>query len=377
MQVTSTVLFEKVVVLGTGGTIAGTAPSASDNLGYTAAQVGVSQLLDAIPGLSKVLAGRSLVTEQVAQIDSKDMSFAVWQQLALRVLHHLTQPDVQGVVITHGTDTLEETAYFLHAVLPAALLARKPVVLTCAMRPASSAAPDGPQNVMDAVAVAITPGACGVVAVCAGTLHGAVDVQKVHPYRLDAFNSGDAGPLGYVEEGGVRLVRNWAMSELVVEFSSLAGRMDKSAAGETGISTANSDIARNWPLAPVDSAQEAIELIANLSCWPRVEIVMNYAGANGALVDALVAQVCPTLPVGGPQDAQPVRGLVVAATGNGSVHRDLEAALIRAQAAGVKVVLATRCPFGRVLPGLGRTFPDSQGLSPVKARVALMLALLP
>lgn len=338
MQVTSTVLFEKVVVLGTGGTIAGTAPSASDNLGYTAAQVGVSQLLDAIPGLSKVLAGRSLVTEQVAQIDSKDMSFAVWQQLALRVQHHLTQPDVQGVVITHGTDTLEETAYFLHAVLPAALLARKPVVLTCAMRPASSAAPDGPQNVMDAVAVAITPGACGVVAVCAGTLHGAVEVQKVHPYRLDAFNSGDAGPLGYVEEGAVRLIRN-------------------------------------WPLAPVAIAQVAIELIANVSCWPRVEIVMNYAGANGALVDALIAPIPQALPAGGHQE--PVRGLVVAATGNGTVHRDLEAALIRAQAAGVKVVLATRCPFGRVLPVVGRTFPDSQGLSPVKARVALMLALLP
>src|SRR5665647_1866798 len=104
MQVTSTDLFEKVVVLGTGGTIAGTAPRASDNLGYTAAQVGVSQLLDAIPGLSKVLAGRPLVTEQVAQIDSKDMSFSVWQQLAMRLSHHLAQADVKGVVITHGTD---------------------------------------------------------------------------------------------------------------------------------------------------------------------------------------------------------------------------------------------------------------------------------
>ena len=334
MQVTSSVLFEKVVVLGAGGTIAGTASSASDNLGYTAAQVSVSQLLDAIPGLSKVLAGRSLLTEQVAQIDSKDMSFVVWQQLALRVRHHLTQPDVQGVVITHGTDTLEETAYFLHAVLPSSLLARKPVVLTCAMRPASSAAPDGPQNVMDAVAVAITPGARGVMAVCAGALHGAMEVQKVHPYRLDAFNSGDAGPLGYVEEGCVRLTRN-------------------------------------WPLTPVASSQVAIELIVKLSRWPRVEIVMSYAGANGVLVDALVA------PVIGQRDAEPVRGLVMAATGNGTVHRDLEAALIRAQAAGVKVVLATRCPLGRVLPVVGSPFPDSQGLSPVKARVALMLALLP
>ncbi len=330
----STSFFEKIVVLGTGGTIAGTAASSTDNLGYTAAQVGVTQLLAGVPGLSKMLAGRSLVSEQVAQIDSKDMSFAVWQQLALRVTQHLAQADVQGVVITHGTDTLEETAYFLHAVLPASQRASKPVVLTCAMRPASSAAPDGPQNLLDAVTVASTPGACGVLAVCAGTVHGAVDVQKVHPYRLDAFNSGDAGSLGYVEEGRVRLVRN-------------------------------------WPPAPVDRSQIAIENIAHARHWPRVEIVMNYAGASGALVDALRSQGSAQYPA-----AAPVRGLVVAATGNGTVHHDLEAALLRAQAAGVTVVLATRCASGRVLPTPGDAFPDSQGLSPVKARVALMLALM-
>lgn len=331
----ATNIFKKIVVLGTGGTISGTAPTVSDNIGYTAAQLGVAQLLQAVPGLSRVLGGQVLVAEQVAQIDSKDMSFAVWQQLALRVSFHLAQTDVTGIVITHGSDTLEETAYFLHAVLPASQLASKPVVLTCAMRPASSVAPDGPQNVTDAVAVATTPGACGVVVVCAGTLHGAVDVQKVHPYRLDAFNSGDAGPLGYVEEGCVRLLRN-------------------------------------WPLALVDIGHSAIEKIAFLKNWPRVEIVMNYVGASGTVVDALMA------PHGaqGP-DAAPVRGLVVAATGNGTVHHDLEAALIRAQTAGLKVLRATRCASGRVLPTPGNPFPDSQGLSPVKARVALMLALLP
>src|SRR3990167_1666328 len=110
---------EKVLVLATGGTIAGSAASTADNIGYTAAQVGVSQLLAAVPGLDLVLAGRTLEAEQVAQIDSKDMGFAVWQQLAQRVSHHLAQADVAGIVITHGTDTLEETAYFLHAVLPA------------------------------------------------------------------------------------------------------------------------------------------------------------------------------------------------------------------------------------------------------------------
>jgi len=102
-----------------------------------------------------------------------------------------------------------------------------------------------------------------------------------------------------------------------------------------------------------------------------VEIVMSYAGASGAMVDALVSQ-------GDAQrlDAAPVRGLVVAATGNGTVHHELQAALIRAQTAGVKVLLATRCASGRVLPSPGSVFPDSKGLSPVKARVALMLALL-
>lgn len=326
---------KKVVVLGTGGTIAGRAASSADNLGYTAGELGVAELLQAVKGLSTRLAGRILVTEQVAQLDSKDMSFAVWQQLAVRVSQYLGQADVQGIIITHGTDTLEETAYFLSAVLPPAQLAGKPVVLTCAMRPASSAAPDGPQNLLDALAVVDSAGAGGVVAVCAGVLHSALDVQKVHTYRLDAFNSGDAGPLGYVEEGALRLLRN-------------------------------------WPLAPVGVAAQALEKIALIKNWPRVEIVMNYAGASGAHVDALLSQMST------PRSAvPPLRGLVVAATGNGSVHQELEAALLRAQAAGVKVVRATRCASGRVLPTPGSLFPDSQGLSPVKARVALMLALLP
>jgi len=333
---------EKIVVLGTGGTIAGTAANRADNIGYTAAQVGVAQLLGGLPELSTVLGGRTLVSEQVAQIDSKNMSFLVWQRLADRLCFHLAQTDVKGVVITHGTDTLEETAYFLHAVLPPELL-RKPVVLTCAMRPASSVAPDGPQNLMDAVSVANTSGARGVVVVCAGTLHGAVEVQKVHPYRVDAFDSGESGPLGYVEEGHVRLVRN-------------------------------------WPLAGVNKYNDDIKIIAKLSetnAWPRVDIVVSFAGASGAIVDALLASPpYPSgadLPVAAPS---PVRGLVVAGTGNGTVHCDLEAALFRAQEAGVRVVRATRCTQGRVLPVSGSAMADSDGLSPVKARIALMLALL-
>jgi L-asparaginase len=330
VQVVSELIPKKLLVLGTGGTIAGTASNAGDNIGYTAAQVGVAQLLAAVPTLSGVLRGHDLHSEQVAQVDSKDMRFDIWLALAQRVAHHLAQADVGAVVITHGTDTLEETAYFLHAVLPPELIHAKPVVLTCAMRPASAQSPDGQQNLMDAVAVALTPGAHGVVAVCAGTVHTGLDVQKNHTYKLDAFTSGDAGPLGYVEEGQVRLTKN-------------------------------------WPLALIDKGQVAIKNVAKTAVWPRVEIVMNYAGCGGEVVDALLR----------PADGvAPLRGLVVAGTGNGTMHQDLEAALRRAQQAGVKVVRSTRCAQGRVLATANSEFAHSDGLSPVKARVALMLALL-
>ena len=116
MQVLDTKKMKKVVVLGTGGTIAGTAASANDHTGYTAGQLGVQHLLDAIPGLNDVLQADSLQCEQVAQLDSKDMDHATWQALAQRCAHWLAQPDVGGIVITHGTDTLEETAWFLQQV---------------------------------------------------------------------------------------------------------------------------------------------------------------------------------------------------------------------------------------------------------------------
>ena len=312
---------QKIAILGTGGTIAGQAASSEDNIGYTAAQLGIDELLLAIPGVASM---GPVFSEQIAQIDSKDMSFAVWAQLADRVNQLLAQPDVQGIVITHGTDTLEETAYFLQVVCRPL----KPVVLTCAMRPATAMAPDGPQNLLDAIRVAREPGAKGVVAVCAGVIHSAFDVQKVHTYRLNAFDSGDAGPLGYVEEGALRLLRNWPVAQQL----------------------------------PVLTAMNNIAKLTRAATCPRVEIIMNYTGASGTIVQALTAAG--------------VQGLVVAATGNGTLHHALEAALEQAQHAGVKVVRATRCANGKVIPISGAMFPDSQGLSPVKARVAMVLELL-
>ena len=181
---------------------------------------------------------------------------------------------------------------------------------------------------IDAIAVAEHIDAQGTMVVCAGVVHDAMSVQKTHTYQLNAFSSGDAGPIGYVEEGKLRLVRNWPLAQQNKRFNAMKN------------------------IAPLGAGR----------AWPKVEIVMSYAGASGAVVKALVASG--------------VQGLVVAGTGNGTVHKELETALLQAQAGGVSVVRATRCVKGRVLPTAGDVFEDSDGLSPIKARIALMLRLM-
>ena len=305
---------DRIVVLGTGGTIAGASEAPLEHVAYRAGQVAVGQLLQGIP----VPQGWSVDVEQVAQVDSKDMEPAVWTALAACCAHWLGREDVAGVVVTHGTDTLEETAY----VLSRLLVADKPIVLTCAMRPATALSADGPQNILDAFTAVQSPGARGVTVACAGKLHAASDVRKVHPYRLDAFASGDAGPIGFVE----------------------AGRLQRT---------------RDWPVPNVrEGALGAIEAGAG---WPWVEIVHSQAGADGRVVRALVREG--------------VRGLVVAATGNGTVHERLEEALVAAMAAGVRVVRATRCSEGRLIATADAAVP-AHPLTPVKARIDLMLDLL-
>jgi L-asparaginase len=305
-----------VVVLGVGGTIAGTASRPGDNIGYSAAQLGVAQLLATVPALR----GTPIEAHQVAQLDSKDMDFSVWLKLAQAVDLQLARAEVRGVVITHGTDTLEETAYFLQRVLAPA----KPVVMAAAMRPATSLQADGPQNLLDAVRLAREEGARGVLAVLAGKVHSGLDVRKVHPYRLDAFGSGDAGVVGQFEEGAIRRHREWPGGE------------------PFGLE----------------------RLPADAMPWPRVEILTSHAGADAVLVRAL--------------RGAGVEGIVVAGTGNGSVHQALEAALQEAQRAGCAVLRCTRCLDGSVIdaeaPAGG--LPSAGALTPVQARIELMLRLL-
>ncbi len=311
-----------VVLLGTGGTIAGTAPDALRITVYESAQIGIDQIADAVPGLAESLSadGIGLQTEQVAQIDSKNMAPALWQRLARACAAHLARDEVRGVVVTHGTDTLEETAWLLHRVLAPA----KPLVLTAAMRPATAVSADGPGNLLDAMRVATGALVNGVSVVMAGAVWHPQGLRKGHTMRADAFFGGDAGPIGRLDDGVWRPFRS----------------------------------------APAADALGLAAIARDAATWPRVDIVTQHAGADGRIVDLLV------------QDG--IRGLVIAGTGHGTVSDRLAAAITRARAAGVVVVLASRCAAGPVLASAGeREGVGASGeLAPPQARVELLLELL-
>jgi L-asparaginase len=249
--------------------------------------------------------GVELLAEQVAQIDSKDMSFTVWQSLLARLVHWLEQDDVQGVVITHGTDTIEETAYFLQSVLQPT----KPVAMTCAMLPVNAPDSDGPGNLKDALAWVQQPTASGVSVVCAGQVHAGNALQKSHSHQLNPFTS------------------------------------------HTGVTH------------PVALRMPSVAQVLASTHWPRVELVLNHAGADGRLVRALCAHDAPD-------------GWVVAGTGNGTLNHALEAALLDAQKQGAHVLRASRCTQGGVQSREADVLPHAGGLTAVQARVALLMHLL-
>lgn len=313
---------KKIVVLATGGTMAGLASDVSQPAQYQAGVVHVSDLLAGLPYPFEQTHGVLLHAEQVAQIDSKDMDDAVWRALSERLLHWIEQDDVRGVVVTHGSDTLEETACFLQAVFKPA----KPVVLTCAMLPANVPESDGPTNLLDALVVAMREDLHGVLTVCGGSVHAGLGVQKIQSHDLRPFVS-HAGPVGRVKEGHY------------VDLQPMP--LDKF----------------DWPMpSPTEVLQSA--------AWPRVELVINHAGANGSNVRDMM------------RSSHPPQGFVVAGTGNGTVNKSLEDALKEAQTQGVHVVRTTRCALGTVsaLPGDG--LPAMPNMTPAQARVSLQLGLL-
>ncbi len=248
-----------VVVLATGGTIAGAA--ASDvQAGYTSGQVGVEQLLAAVPQAKKLATLRG---EQISNIGSQDMNDEVWLKLAKRINELIAQPDVAGVVITHGTDTIEETAYFLNLVVKS----RKPVVLTAAMRPSTALSADGPLNFYNAVAVAANKDAAGrgVLVVANDWIHGASSLTKTSTTAVQTFLSPLSGLIGTVAYGTVEFYR-----------------------GPVGRHTTDSEFS-----------------LDGVTALPRVDIIMAYENMDGALIDAAAAAGA--------------KGIVIAGVGNGNL----------------------------------------------------------
>jgi len=310
-----------VVVLATGGTIAGAA--ATDvQAGYTSGQVGVDQLLAAVPQAKKLATLRG---EQIANIGSQDMNDEVWFKLARRVNELVAQPDVDGIVITHGTDTIEETGYFLNLVVKS----KKPVVLTAAMRPSTALSADGPLNFFNAVAVAAhkeAPGR-GVLVVVNDWIHGASSLTKTSTTAVQTFLSPLRGLVGTVAYGECEFFR-----------------------GPVGRNTVESEFS-----------------LDGVTALPRVDIVMAHENMDGVLIDAAVAAGA--------------KGVVIAGVGNGNMTKAALDALAAQARKGVVCVRSSRVATGRV--GRNVEVDDdklslvaSDDLNPQKARVLLRLALL-
>ena len=312
----------KTVVLGTGGTIAGLATDPSNPSNYKASQLGLTDILQQAgihtPGLEM---------QDVARIDSKDMGPAVWRPLLQAISQAQERSDVQAVVITHGTDTIEETAFLLELMGPWP----KPVVMTCAMQPADSPTADGPGNLRDALLLAQHPAFKGVAVVCADKAHHPQHLQKIRTDQDDAFSSGLSQPLAQMHKG------QWLLREPSDQL-------------------------------PRNGRTPDLQTLLNTADWPRVEWVSNHASADGEMVMSLLA--------GSSKAKRPLRGLVVAATGSGTISVGMENALIQARAVGVEVWVSSRCVWGQARFYEDKPYGVATSLNPAKAMVALSLSLL-
>jgi L-asparaginase len=307
------------VIFATGGTISGKYDPAKG--GYLPALSG-SDLVAAVPKLKEIA---EIQVEQISAIDSMDMTPEIWVRLSRNIQRVLNDAGVSGVVVTHGTNTLEETAYFLDVAIESV----KPVILVGAQRSASDPYSDGPLNLLQAVQVAVSPEARGkgCMVVMNGQINAARDVTKVNTNRVETFSSLEFGELGVVDPLGVRFYR-----------------------------------------APLRRQTLSSNGITSL---PRVDIAINYAGADGEIVRYLLS-------------SGKAQGLVIAGFGGGVAGAMFDA-IKEARAKGLPVVISSRVPTGRMIPSsaspgsvlmlqqIGCVLADN--LTPQKARVLLKLAL--
>jgi len=306
----------RIAVLGTGGTIAG---RAAPGLSYRAGSLSVQELLQALPGVD---AWADLHCEQIANVGSQTIGYLEWRALVQRVRALAHSGGYDGIVITHGTDTMEETAYLLHLTVAVDV----PVVLTGAMRPAHVPGADGPANLRAALVAASSAEARGrgVLVVMNDEIHAAREVQKMSASSLSAFASPNAAPLGWVRGRGT-VFREEPRGSVGGDFAG-----------------------------PLPDA------------LPSVEILYSHADMDTRLVQAMLA-------------LNPA-GLVLAGVGNGNTSDDVLAQLREAARNGVLVVRASRTGAGRVarngeIDDDACGFVASGGLSPQKSRILLRLAL--
>ncbi len=310
----------KIHILATGGTIAGVGSSAAQS-NYTPGQVAIGTLLDAVPQVNDVA---NVTGEQVVKIGSQDMMDHIWLTLAKRINVLLASDDVDGIVITHGTDTMEETAYFLNLTVKS----DKPVVLVGAMLPSTALSADGPRNLFNAVVTAAAKESKGMGVLCQmdAKILGAQSLTKTHTLDVATFQSPNDGALGYIHNGKV--------------------------------------FYKHRPLKT--HTTNSVFDVTHLDKLPKVGIAYSYSNMDPDLVK-------PMLKNG-------YKGIIHAGLGNGNIHKDIFPLLIKAREKGIVVVRSTRVPFGpTTLDGEINDdefkFVASQDLNPQKARVLLMLAL--
>ncbi|EBH8740247.1 type II asparaginase [Salmonella enterica subsp. enterica serovar Chester] len=312
----STTSLPHIVILATGGTIAGTAANNTQTAGYKSGELGVQTLINAVPEMNNIA---RVDGEQVANIGSENMTSDIILKLSQKVNALLARDDVDGVVITHGTDTLDETAYFLNLTVKS----DKPVVFTAAMRPASAISADGAMNLLEAVTVATDPNAKGrgVMVVLNDRIGSARFVTKTNATTLDTFKAPEEGYLGVIVNGQPQFETR------VEKIHTLRSVFD----------------------------------VRNIKKLPNVVIIYGYQDDPEYMYDAAIAHHAD--------------GIIYAGTGAGSVSVRSDAGIKKAEKAGIIVVRASRTGNGVVPLDKGQPGLVSDSLNPAKARVLLMTAL--
>ena len=313
---------KKVKVFELGGTISAQGNNRLDYKDYTSGAYDGNTFMDDIPELRNIA---DVTFETFLRISSTAIQPKHWLQLRKKIIHALEKENMDGIVVTHGTNTLEETAYFLHLTLPTT----KPVIITGAQRPYTAFSTDGPNNLIQSIRAAASEAAYhkGVLVLLNDEINSAREATKTNTYRLETFQSGQLGFLGYVDVDGETVFYQTPHKKHTAQSIFSAIKIDH---------------------------------------LPSVEIIYSYAGATGDYIEYIAK-------------SKKVQGIVAAGTGAGLVSPSEQRTLEAAAAAGITIVRSSRVENGRVLPVElyeKTSFITADNLNPQKARILLMLSLV-